>query len=760
MYKKIYVDKINDLPEPYDAKLNKEAFEKMANGDTSIKKDIIDHNLRFVLNQIYNYFSKTSYETNELFSIGTIGLIKAIDSFDIKKGNAFATYATRCIHNEILMFMRHEKKFSKEESMNKSLYHDKDGKEIILEEIIADNNINILDDYIVTEEIENNEKLIEKMKEILNFLKERDKQIILYLYGLTDGKKHSQSEAANKFNLSQSIISRIERKCLKLLKEILYNEMNTTIEYSDFDTTEIDPLLNSKLFIEFINLFPEEMHKSYCIEKGIRIKNKKVSKIINSKLTNNSKQEIKTMESHLKFMIDEYFNGIKQNKNKKEILESLISKMKNRSLLFRFSEYSNMEIIYALRYLTEEEQQIIIKRHGQNLNNFFSFSKKKYQKQFRKYTLAVQNLEIILFLIKNKERFKKDLEISEDKSLIDNLKYLTIKEKNILCSGGGYTKETKTYYDILAIIKRKKEGKICKVSPLFQKYAKEEIRMALPILSKEELILFLSRHGENLEQKNPWPTDQKSSYYYRRYAKIVKKIIKHIESKKEVLVTEFCLKYGFNSVSEAKETIALLAKSEQDIIYLKWGEDLNFVKSFPRNNIKKSFAEYSWEYEEAIYHLKQIQKKQNANRKEEQIVIIDQPSKKIKNDLLEEKLSLKKAEIFNNLFEVYQTLIDKKIIIELINKTVVNLRISNNEYFHIIENEIFMNLANQYKENIDNEKGHMLINHIKEMFLIKIKAKNPLYTKEKIAYAIEEVFKNYTGTSNFEFEITLYLKNR
>ena len=326
--------------------------------------------------------------------------------------------------------------------------------------------------------------------------------------------------------------------------------------------------------------------------------------------------------------------------------------------------------------------------------------------------------------------------------------------------GVGYTKETKTYYDILAIIKRKKEGKICKVSPLFQKYAKEEIRMALPILSKEELILFLSRHGENLEQKNPWPTDQKSSYYYRRYAKIVKKIIKHIESKKEVLVTEFCLKYGFNSVSEAKETIALLAKSEQDIIYLKWGEDLNFVKSFPRNNIKKSFAEYSWEYEEAIYHLKQIQKKQNANRKEEQIVIIDQPSKKIKNDLLEEKLSLKKAEIFNNLFEVYQTLIDKKIIIELINKTVVNLRISNNEYFHIIENEIFMNLANQYKENIDNEKGHMLINHIKEMFLIKIKAKNPLYTKEKIAYAIEEVFKNYTGTSNFEFEITLYLKNR
>ena len=159
-------------------------------------------------------YENTKIDLEDLVSIGTIGLIKGINTYKMDKNIKLATYASRCIDNEILMYLRKNKKRNGDVSLEESLSYDSEGNELHLEDILG------TDPDLVTKELEDNDLKVTLMKEINN-LPERDKQIMKLRYGLFGEKEITQKELAEKLNISQSYISRIEKKVIKKIKETI-----------------------------------------------------------------------------------------------------------------------------------------------------------------------------------------------------------------------------------------------------------------------------------------------------------------------------------------------------------------------------------------------------------------------------------------------------------------------------------------------------------------------------------------------------------
>ena len=208
-----YVGAQDKLPEP----LSKEAEEfylvMAQDGDQMAKDKLIEHNLRLVVFLAKKYES-VKVDLEDLVSIGTIGLIKGIDTYSMDKNIKLATYVSRCIDNEILMFLRKNKRLNSEISLEESLSYDADGNELHLEDIIG------TDKDIVTKDIENrNDKKI--MLEEINKLNKRDKEIITLRYGLMGKEEKTQKEVADMLGISQSYISRIEKKVIKKLRSVI-----------------------------------------------------------------------------------------------------------------------------------------------------------------------------------------------------------------------------------------------------------------------------------------------------------------------------------------------------------------------------------------------------------------------------------------------------------------------------------------------------------------------------------------------------------
>lgn len=182
-------------------------------GDEDAKNKLIEHNLRLVVFLAKKY-ENTGYDIEDLVSIGSIGLIKGINTYKIDKNIKLATYASRCIANEILMFLRKNKKRRMEISLEDALNYDAEGNELHLEDILG------TDEDIVLKEFEN--KLDKDMlsKEI-NSLNKRDKEIMILRYGLNNTEEYTQKEVAEMLGISQSYISRIEKKVIRKLKSIL-----------------------------------------------------------------------------------------------------------------------------------------------------------------------------------------------------------------------------------------------------------------------------------------------------------------------------------------------------------------------------------------------------------------------------------------------------------------------------------------------------------------------------------------------------------
>ena len=204
----------NVFLQPLDKDEEDKYIKLMLDGDKNDRNNLIEHNIRLVAH-IVKKFEKKNIDSDDLISIGTIGLIKGIDSYNNSKSTKITTYAARCIENEILMFFRSNKKNLNNVSLNDSIGYDKDGNEINLIDVLKDNSPD-MNDIIHTKD---NISLLNKY---LNLLNEREKEIIIKRYGLCGSNEYTQKEIAKQLKISRSYVSRIEKRALtKILKEFI-----------------------------------------------------------------------------------------------------------------------------------------------------------------------------------------------------------------------------------------------------------------------------------------------------------------------------------------------------------------------------------------------------------------------------------------------------------------------------------------------------------------------------------------------------------
>ena len=212
LFSVLHIGSLNSFPKPLSSKEEQAYMNKYKDeNDLNARNKLIEHNLRLVAHVIKKYYG-ASDEQDDLISIGTIGLIKGIDSFDHTKGTRLATYAARCVENEVLMHLRANKKNSSVVSMNDPIEFDSEGNPLTISDIVYVDNT-IVEDIDKTE----NEKILYTY--INEISDEREKEIIIRRYGLYDVKEQTQKEIAADLGISRSYVSRIEKKVLEDLRE-------------------------------------------------------------------------------------------------------------------------------------------------------------------------------------------------------------------------------------------------------------------------------------------------------------------------------------------------------------------------------------------------------------------------------------------------------------------------------------------------------------------------------------------------------------
>ena len=209
----LHIQNKSSFPKPLTPEEERTYLEKMAQGDHEARKILIERNLRLVSHIVKKYYSKTK-DTDDLISIGTVGLIKGIDSFDYTKGTKLATYCSRCIENEILMYFRSAKKAEGEVMLGDTIETDKDGNPLTVEDVIADS-------FDLAESLETKTQWEQVSAYIRKMTNKRDKAIIILRYGLNNEKPLTQREVAKKLGISRSYVSRIESKVLTDIRKTL-----------------------------------------------------------------------------------------------------------------------------------------------------------------------------------------------------------------------------------------------------------------------------------------------------------------------------------------------------------------------------------------------------------------------------------------------------------------------------------------------------------------------------------------------------------
>ena len=207
----------NVFPDPLSPEDEKKYIDLMIKGNKEARNKLIEHNLRLVAHIVKKFDTKNT-DTDDLISIGTIGLIKGIDSYSNDKKTKITTYAARCIENEILMYFRQNKKNNNNVSLNDSIGYDKEGNEINLIDVLKDES----EDYADSIHLKNNVNLLKKY---LTNLKGREKEIIIKRYGLNNKKEMTQKEIAKEMGISRSYVSRIEKRAItKMLREFIKSD--------------------------------------------------------------------------------------------------------------------------------------------------------------------------------------------------------------------------------------------------------------------------------------------------------------------------------------------------------------------------------------------------------------------------------------------------------------------------------------------------------------------------------------------------------
>ncbi len=209
----LHLSNASSFPPPLSAKDEREYLLRFRDGDMNAKNELIEHNLRLVAHIIKKYYSNSAQQ-DDLISIGTIGLIKAINTFDVDKGTRLATYAARCVENEILMYFRAQKKTAQDISVNEPIDTDSEGNPLTLMDIISTEDEIIDDIYKMS--------MIKKLRtEITQISNPRERTIIILRYGLDGSTPLTQLEVAGRLGISRSYVSRIEKKVLGRLRKAL-----------------------------------------------------------------------------------------------------------------------------------------------------------------------------------------------------------------------------------------------------------------------------------------------------------------------------------------------------------------------------------------------------------------------------------------------------------------------------------------------------------------------------------------------------------
>lgn len=207
----------NAFKMPLSKEEEEECIKKMKKGDKNARNKLIEHNLRLVAH-IVKKFDSLKYIQDDLIGIGTVGLIKAVDSYNKSKNIKLTTYAAKCIQNEILMYLRKSSKWSHDISLNETLGYDKDGNPVYLGDVIKSSGEDFTD-------LEYKKENLESLKKYLGVLNKRERYIIDERFGLNNTKSKTQKDIANEMHISRSYVSRLEKRALsKMLKEFIKNK--------------------------------------------------------------------------------------------------------------------------------------------------------------------------------------------------------------------------------------------------------------------------------------------------------------------------------------------------------------------------------------------------------------------------------------------------------------------------------------------------------------------------------------------------------
>lgn len=207
---------VNVFPDPLSEEEETKCIEGLMKGDKECRNKLIEHNLRLVAHIVKKFDSKGNM-TDDLISIGTIGLIKGIDSYSPEKNTKITTYAARCVQNEILMHFRANKKTNGDVSLSDSIGYDKEGNEVSLIDVLKDDSLDIVDEL-------HTQDMLDKLSDYLGILTSRERKILEKRYGLNNQKEQTQKEIASTLKISRSYVSRIEKRALtKILREFLKN---------------------------------------------------------------------------------------------------------------------------------------------------------------------------------------------------------------------------------------------------------------------------------------------------------------------------------------------------------------------------------------------------------------------------------------------------------------------------------------------------------------------------------------------------------
>ncbi len=380
-------------------------LQQAQNGDNEARNKIIEHNTRLVLYEVTNKFKTVDYEKKELVSIGILGLFKAVDTFDISKNIRFSSYASRCIDNEIIMFLRKLDKDKKIESLDKVIFQNRDGSKIKLEDYLSDGK-DFAGDYIDNNETSN---LYQVLRELINELPDKSKKIIKLHFGFYNNRTYNQKEIAEMLNISQSYVSRIIIKTVKELREKL----------RDKDIIELDIIesgkrkrRNANTIYEYFGNYSKEQ-----IDEMLTKLNGEEMKLIRLRFgedLNISSSTNLTEEQSYKFY------GLLATKMKRLLKNPNTNLIKLKTIYEHFNNYSKEQVDEMLSKLSEEDKKLIRLRYGDDLNEHV-LTKLTKEESNKFYSVLVPRMKKLLEnpTGKRTQRIKKEvkkpvLEIKEE----------------------------------------------------------------------------------------------------------------------------------------------------------------------------------------------------------------------------------------------------------------------------------------------------------------------------------------------------------